>query len=155
MSGSVIGNFEHTLQTVVILAIFIPVIMDMGGNVATQSSTLFVRGLATGEIGKKDAWRYFLRESKVGVTMGAMNGFCIALAAALWQGSPVLGVVVGIAMASTVFLAAVIGTFIPIVFEHYGFDPAITSGPIVTTILDVTGLLIYFYTATLFMKYLI
>ncbi|MEW5921840.1 MAG: magnesium transporter [Bacillota bacterium] len=155
LSGSVIGSFETILQSIVILAVFIPVIMDMGGNVGTQSSTLFVRGLATGEIEEKDTWRYFMREVKIGVAMGVINGFFIAIAAALWQGIPVLGVVVGIAMFTTISLAALIGTLIPIIFNHFGIDPAITSGPFVTTIKDVTGLLIYFYIATLFMRYLI
>ena len=155
LSGSVIGAFEHTLQAIVVLAIFIPVIMDMGGNVGTQSSTLFVRGLATGEIKRKDIRIYFLREVKIGASMGLINGLVIALAAALWQGIPVLGVVVGIAMFATMFLAALIGTLIPIIFNHYGVDPAITSGPFVTSVKDITGLLIYFYTATLFMSYLI
>ncbi len=156
LSGSVIGTFEATLQSIVILAVFIPVIMDMGGNVGAQSSTLFVRGLATGEIEKKDIWSYFLREIKIGITMGLINGVVIALAASLWQWSrPMLGVVVGIAMFITISLAALIGTLIPMIFDHFGIDPAITSGPFVTTIKDVTGLLIYFYTATVFMKYLI
>jgi len=155
LSGSVIGAFEHTLQAVVVLAVFIPVIMDMGGNVGTQSSTLFVRGLATGEIKRKDTQIYFLREVKIGINMGLINGLVIAVAAALWQGIPMLGVVVGIAMFATIFLAALVGTLIPIIFNHYGVDPAITSGPFVTSVKDITGLLIYFYTATLFMQYLI
>jgi magnesium transporter len=155
LSGSVIGAFENTLQAIVVLAVFIPVIMDMGGNVGTQSSTLFVRGLATGEIKRKDVWVYFLREVKIGINMGLINGLVIAVAAALWQGIPMLGVVVGIAMFATIFLAALIGTLIPIIFNHYGVDPAITSGPFVTSVKDITGLLIYFYTATLFMRHLI
>ncbi len=155
LTGSVIGAFEETLQAVFILAVFIPVIMDMGGNVGAQSSTLFVRGLATGEIEKEDIWSYFLREVKIGFTMGGVNGLLIAVAASIWQANPMLGVVVGIAMFITISLAALIGTLIPIFFNHYGIDPAITSGPFVTSIKDVTGLLIYFYTATVFMKYLI
>jgi len=155
LSGSVIGAFEDTLQAVVVLAVFIPVIMDMGGNVGTQSTTLFVRGLATGEIKRKDIWIYFLREVKIGINMGLINGLAIAVAAALWQGIPLLGVVVGIAMAATIFLAAIIGILIPIIFNHYGVDPAITSGPFVTSVKDITGLLIYFYTATLFIRHLI
>lgn len=154
LSGSVIGAFEATLQSIVILAVFIPVIMDMGGNVATQSSTLFVRGLATGEIENKDIWRYFFREVKVGLAMGAFNGMIIAFAAFIWQGIPLLGLVVGVAMFTTITMGALIGTLVPIIFSHYGVDPAITSGPFVTTIKDVTGLLIYFGIATLFLKYL-
>jgi magnesium transporter len=154
LSGSVIGIFEDTLKSIVVLALFIPVIMDMGGNVATQTSTLFVRGLATGEIRAGDTWNYFLREIKIGVVIGAVNGAAIAILASLWQGVPLLGLVVGLAMSATIIVAALIGTLVPIIFNHYGLDPAISSGPIVTTIKDTTGLLIYFWIATLFMGYL-
>ncbi len=155
LSGSVIGAFENTLETIVILAVFIPVIMDMGGNVGTQSSTLFVRGLATGEIGPAEVWRYFFRETRVGLTIGLVNGIFVSVVATLWQGMPLLGVVVGVAMFSTITLAALIGTLVPMFFNHYGIDPAITAGPFVTTIKDVTGLLIYFWIATAFMEHLI
>jgi len=155
LSGSVIGVFEETLRSIVILALFIPVIMDMGGNVGTQSSTLFVRGLATGEIGSGDIWNYFVREVKVGVAMGGINGLAIAILAAIWQGLPFLGLAVGLAMFITIILAAMIGTLVPIFFNHFGIDPAITAGPFVTTIKDVTGLLIYFWIATMFMGYLV
>jgi len=154
ISGSVIGAYENTLEAVVILAAFIPVIMDMGGNVGTQSSTLFVRSLATGEVQQKDVWRYLMREIQVGLTIGVVNGIVIALAASIWQGIPLLGVVVGGSMFATIILAALIGTLIPIIFNHLGIDPAITAGPFVTTIKDVTGLLIYFSIATAFMEYL-
>ena len=87
--------------------------------------------------------------------MGLIDGLIIAAAAALWLGMPMLGVVVGIAMVATISIAALINTLIPIIFNHYGIDPAITSGPFVTTFKDVTGLLIYFYTATAFLKFLI
>lgn len=153
-SGSVIGVFEETLQTIVTLAIFIPVIMDMGGNVGSQSSTVFVRGLGTGEIEANEVWKYFFREVKVGLMMGIICGLMITLATSLWQQSYILGLVVGIAMFSTVILAAVIGILIPLIFWRLGVDPAISAGPFVTTIKDVTGLLIYFSTATLFMDML-
>lgn len=155
LSGSVVGAFSETLQSIVVLAAFIPVIMDMGGNVATQSSTVFVRGLATGEIKSGDALRYLYREIKIGLVMGLINGMLIAVIAYIWQGLPLLGLVVGLAMFFTISVAALIGTLVPIVFSSYGLDPALSSGPFVTTIKDVTGLLIYFYTASLFFKYLV
>lgn len=155
VSGSVVGAFTVTLESIVVLAAFIPVIMDMGGNVATQTSTVFVRGLATGEIEDRDVWHYLYREVKVGLFMGLVNGVFIALAAYLWKGMPTLGLVVGLAMFFTIVVAALVGTLVPIVFNHYGFDPALSSGPFVTTIKDVTGLLIYFYTASVFLKFLV
>ncbi len=158
LSGGVMGVFEQTLQTIVVLAFFIPVIMDMGGNVASQSSTVFVRGVATGEIGESERWGYFYKEIKVGLTMGTICGAIVSVAAVgaanFFQLSPLLGFVVGVAMFSTVTLGAVIGTFVPLIFSQSGLDPAYASGPLVTTIKDVTGLLIYFSIATLFMPYL-
>ncbi len=147
ISGYVIGAFEATLEEIVVLAIFIPVIMDMGGNVGAQSSMVFVRGLATGEIVITDVLRYFLREVKIGFVIGIINGAVIAVAATLWKGDPLLGLTVSIAMFTTIFLAAIIGILIPLIFYKAGADPAIASGPFVTTIKDVTGLLIYFLTA--------
>lgn len=154
LSGSVIGIFESTLEAILVLAIFIPVIMDMGGNVGTQSSTIFVRGIATGEIESGEAWRYFFREIRVGLLMGLITGILISLATTLWQGDPYLGVVVGVSMIATVTLAAVIGTLVPLLCSLAGIDPAIAAGPFVTTVKDVTGLLIYFGIATLFLDYI-
>ncbi|EEG77639.1 magnesium transporter [Dethiobacter alkaliphilus] len=142
--GSVIAVFEEALEAVAALVFFIPVIMDMGGNVATQSSTVFVRGVATGEISVEERWGYFMREIRIGVLMGVICGSTVAVAASFWQGDPMLGLVVGIAMSGTVTVAAIIGTLIPLVFSQFGIDPAYASGPLVTTIKDATGLLIYF-----------
>ncbi|HHX76744.1 MAG TPA: magnesium transporter, partial [Firmicutes bacterium] len=151
ISGSVIGTFEETLKAVVTLAFFIPVIMDTGGNVGAQSSTVFVRGLATGEISSVDVWKYFFRELRVGLTMGIITGVISGAAAVLLHGAPILGIVVGISMLTTVSLAAAIGIIIPLLFSKLGLDPAITSGPFVTTIKGITGLLIYFLIARFFM----
>ena len=154
ISGSVIGGYESTLEAIVILAVFIPVIMDMGGNVGTQSSTIFVRGLATGEIDLAEAWPYFFREIRIGVTLGLICGVLISGAAFLWQGNPYLGAVVGVSMLGTITVAALIGTLVPLLCSKINVDPAITAGPFVTTIKDVTGLMIYFFIATSFIEYL-
>ena len=142
--GRVIEEFEVALTVIPVLVFFIPVIMDMGGNVASQSSTVFVRGVATGEIAVSEMWGYFLREIRVGITMGVICGATVAIAAGLWQVDPTLGLVVGIAMLSTVTLGAVIGTLVPLIFNNFGIAPAYASGPLVTTIKDATGLIIYF-----------
>jgi len=154
ISGSVIGGYESTLEAIVVLAVFIPVIMDMGGNVGTQSSTIFVRGLATGEIDKSEVWPYFFREIRIGLTLGIICGVLISVAAFIWQGNPYLGVVVGISMLATISVAALIGTLVPLICSMNNIDPAITAGPFVTTIKDVTGLMIYFVTASTFIEYL-
>lgn len=153
-AGYIMSTFESTLEAILVLAFFIPVIMDMGGNVSTQSSTIFVRGIATGEIKGNGIWRYLFREIRVGLLMGVLFGLLVAAAALLWRGNPVLGLVVGTSMIATISLATIIGTLVPLFFHKLKIDPAITSGPLVTTIKDITGLLIYFGMATLFLDYL-
>lgn len=142
--GSVIQAYEDALVAVAALVFFIPVLMDMGGNVATQSSTVFVRGVATGEIKASEVWGYFFREIRVALVMGLVCGGALSLLASFWQGDPTLGAVVGISMFFTVIIAAIVGTLIPLIFNRLGFDPAYSSGPLVTSIKDATGLLIYF-----------
>ena len=154
LSGRVIGGFENILETIVVLAVFIPVVMGMGGNVGTQSSTIFVRGLATGAIEKTEVWSYLLREIRIGLVMGIFCGFIISITAYIWQGNPYLGLVVGISMMITITTAAILGTLVPLLLNMIHIDPAITAGPFVTTIKDVTGLLIYFTVATTFIEYL-
>jgi magnesium transporter len=146
IAGSIIGVFTDILSSVVLLAIFIPVIMSMGGNVGIQSSTVFVRGLATGEI--EEPWGYFFREIKVGLLMGLLVGLGVGVVANFWKGLPVLGLVVGAAMFATVVLATAIGIAVPKIFDKLGMDPAISASPFVTTIEDIMGLLIYFSIAT-------
>ncbi len=153
-SGSVIRVYASTLEAIVMLAAFIPVIMGMGGNVGTQSSTIFVRGLATGEIDKNEVWVYFFREIRVGLAMGAFCGFFMSVIALIWQSNVYLGLVVGISMLITVSFATLIGTLVPLILNMFNIDPAITAGPFVTTIKDFTGLLIYFLVASAFLEYL-
>ena len=154
IAGSVINVYEDTLHAIVMLAAFIPVIMDMGGNVGTQSSTIFVRGIATGDIDRSEVWSYFYREIKIGLVMGFVCGVMISFVAYFWQGNPYLGLVVGISMLVTIIAAALIGTLVPILCDMANIDPAITAGPFVTTLKDVTGLLIYFLIASTFLEYL-
>jgi magnesium transporter len=153
VAGSVIGAYEETLSSIVLLAIFIPVIMGIGGNVGIQSSTVFVRGIATGEI--RDPLHYFLKEVKVGFIIGSLVGVSIAIIAQVWKGLPHLGFIVGSAMFLTITLACIIGVAIPKLFDKFGVDPAIASSPFVTTIQDIMGLFIYFGMATLMLRYLI
>jgi magnesium transporter len=154
ISGSIIGAYKSTLEAIVMLAVFIPVIMGMGGNVGTQSSTIFVRGLATGEIDRSEIWPYFFREIRVGLAMGLICGTLISFIAYVWQGNMYLGLVVGISMLITISVATLIGTLVPTLLNMANIDPAITAGPFVTTIKDFTGLLIYFLVASMFISYL-
>ena len=152
ISGTVINDFSAVLQTIVALSFFIPVLMDMGGNVGTQSAAIIVRGLATGEIKTSSIAKNVFREAAVGIILGVLNGFLVAAITYLWQGEVLLGLVVGIAMVFNLTLAAMLGTFFPLLWYKLGHDPAVASGPLVTTILDILGLFVYFSTATWILK---
>lgn len=152
ISGRVIDDFSAALQTIVALSFFIPVIMDMGGNVGTQSAAIMVRGLATGEMNTSSIAKNVLREAVVGIILGMTNGFLVAGIIYVWQREIMLGIVVGLAMIFNLTLAAMLGAFIPLVWYKLGHDPAVASGPLVTSILDIVGLFVYFSTATWILK---
>ncbi len=153
LSGAIIGIFEQTIATILTLAVFIPLIMGMGGNVGTQSSTVYIRGLATKDVDNKLS--YFLREIRVGMLMGLAVGIGVGIAALAWHKSPMLGLVVGVSMFFAVTVASTMGVLAPSIFDRLGIDPAITAGPFITTASDVTGLIIYFSLATLLLNYLV
>lgn len=147
LSANVISGFAQVLERALALAFFIPVLMDMGGNVGTQSLAMTVRGLATGDINHGDLWRLMWRETKVGACIGLTCGIVIAGVAAVWQGNPMLGLTVGIAMFCTLTIAAVLGILMPMLFDRLGIDAAVSAGPFITTVADIMGLIIYFATA--------
>lgn len=147
-AAGIIGIFEEVLATAIVLAAFIPVIMDMGGNIGTQSSTIVVRGLATGSVDIRKSWKLLWRELLIGLAIGVICGVAVGVVAQIWKGTPYLGMVVGISMAATITIAALLGAFFPILYQRIGVDPAIASGPAITTVKDITGLLIYFSIAT-------
>lgn len=154
LTGSVIDQFEETLESVFALAFFIPMIMDSGGNVGTQSLAVSVRGLALGTVEKHNFWRMVRKEFNTGALIGLL---CMALILAIVYivfGNAALGLVVGISILCTLTFSAVIGAVIPLIIDKLKFDPAIASGPFVTTFNDVIGLLIYFSIATYLMHLL-
>jgi magnesium transporter len=153
LAGSVISAYETQLQSVIVLAVFIPMIMNMGGGVGTQSSTIAVRAIATGEMDLKIIWSYIVHEVKVGALLGFLNGAAIAVIASVWKGIPVLGLVIGLATFVTLTVAALIGIMVPICSVYLKIDPAMTAGPFVTTLKDITALLVYFGIASMFMGY--
>ena len=147
-SGRVINNFSAALETLVTLSFFIPVLMDMGGNVGTQSAAIVVRALAIGEMKSISLTKNVLRELAVGIVLGIANGVIVAIVAYLWKGNILLGITVGLTMIFNLALAAALGAFIPLLWHRIGYDPAVASGPLVTTILDILGLFTYFSVAT-------
>ncbi len=150
MAMVIIGSFEEELAKVLALASFIPVVMGMGGNIATQSSTIIVRGIATGRVNMNALFRVIFKEMRVGVILGFIYGlFLGALSYFLHQEMQLLGLVVGIAIFCTMIMAATLGTLIPLVLKRFDFDAAIATGPFVTTAIDIVGVLMYFYSAKL------
>lgn len=155
IAGNIIGIFEASLKAVIALAFFIPVIMDMGGNAGTQSATIIVRGIATGQINPKEIWKIVIfKEFQIGLVLGILSGILVGIVAGLWQRMIELGMVVGISMFLTVTLAATLGGMLPPIFKFLNVDPALASGPFITTIKDITALCIYFGIALLLMGHL-
>lgn len=155
IAGRIIAQFETTLETVVILAFFIPMIADMAGNTGTQSLAVTVRGLALGKFRNGEVWRLIRREAVVGLILGAVNGIAIAAIAAVWQRNIALGFVIGFSLWFTLIVATMIGAIVPLILSRFRVDPAVASGPFITTVNDIVGLTIYFTTATILMAYLI
>jgi len=149
----IIGGFEVHFQEKIALfaslAAFIPVIMGMGGNIGTQSLSITVRGLATGRIDPKLLWRVVFKEIRVGLLLGLTYGLLLALVGWVLNKNVALGAAVGIAMCGNMTLAAVVGTFLPLLAVKLRIDPAVASGPFVTTSIDVLGVTLYFLTALL------
>ncbi|WP_408956268.1 magnesium transporter [Natroniella sp. ANB-PHB2] len=155
MAGAVIEGFEETLEAIAALAIFIPVIMDMGGNVGTQSSTIFSRALVLGQINVRRFFKHWLREVGVGLSMGIILGVAAGFIAAFWQQLPALGIVVGLSLTATITIATSLGFMIPYILFKLGFDQAAGSDPIITTIKDITGLFIYFFLVSQFLGHML
>lgn len=154
VSGTIINHFEATLSSVVALAFFMPMISGMTGNTGTQSLAVVVRGLITREADKKTVMKLILREFGVGLIIGITCGILIALIAYIWMGNPVLGFVVGSSLIITLIFGTLAGTIIPLILYRFKIDPAVASGPLITTLNDILSLLIYFGIATKFLAYL-
>ena len=154
LAGFVIGGFESLLMSTAAVAIFIPLIMDMGGNIGTQSSTVFARGVVIGHIDTERFMKPFLKEICVGLSIGVMVGLISGIVAAVWQGEPMLGLAVGLALVCTMSLAALLGFFVPFMLIKLNVDQAAGAAPIITSIKDISGLLIYFVLVSIFMGHL-
>jgi len=148
ISGSVIEFHSDILEVVVALAFFIPIIMAMGGNVGAQSSTITVRGLATGQLRLDELWKNIWTETKVGFFIGITIGIIISMLTYFWQGDYILGMTIGLSLCITVISAATVGTLLPLLFTRLNIDPAVATGPFITTAVDVGSLIIYFSLGT-------
>ena len=139
LASYVISMFQDEINALVALAVLMPIVASMGGNAGTQSMTVAVRALATRELTGKNARRVLWREVVVGMLNGAAFGIIMSLVAAFWFGVPMLAVVIAIAMMLTLAAAAFAGIVLPLALDRMGVDPALASGPFVTTVTDVVG----------------
>ena len=155
LTASLIGRFEETLSQKAILAVFIPLIGGMAGNTGTQALAVAVRGIATGELEQESKWKLVLREAGTGLIIGLTCGIAITFIVYFWQGDLMLGLLVGISIFITLIVATLAGSIVPLLMHKMKIDPAVASGPFITTINDLISILIYFGLATLLMGYLI
>ena len=151
LAVNVAHHFDHTFTMLPIVATFMPLLAGLGGNIGTQSITLMVRGLSTGQVTLSSAMHHILRESFVGATIGVLFGCLVMIATWGWQHNAGLGLVVGLAMAINMTMATVIGTFTPFALKALKVDPAVASGPVIATTIDVVGLAVYFSLVTLYL----
>lgn len=147
----IIGHYEGVLREVAYLAAFIPVIMGMGGNIGTQSSTIVVRGLATGRLNVRDLRAVVFKELGIGLILGVFYGLFIAMAAQLRYNTISLAASVGLALTSSMAIAALVGSLVPMLMARMNIDPAVSTGPFVTTAIDIVSVSFYFAIATKFM----
>lgn len=142
-SGVVLDHFELTLQQVAALVIFIPMMMGIAGNVGTQSCTVTVRGIATGNIDPKQTLTTIFREAFLGGALGLTVGGIVCLVASFWQQSLQLGMTVGATLLLNNFMAALLGAVVPLTLHRLHVDPAVASSAFITTSIDILGLINY------------
>jgi magnesium transporter len=148
MAMFIISFFHDELQKVLALAAFIPIVIGMGGNIATQSSTIIIRGIATGRVNMQELSKVIFKEMRVGLILGTVYGLFLGVLAFFgYTGPSYLGLAVGLSVLFVMTLAATVGTFVPLILKRLNFDAAIATGPFVTTAIDILGVLAYFLIA--------
>ena len=154
LAALIIGIFDDVLKSTIALAAFIPVIMGMGGNIGTQSSTMIVRGLATGRVSLENSFKILFKEIRVGLILGILYGLLLGVVAIFQfiDVSPMLGIVVGLSICISMIIAATIGSLVPLILNRFEIDPAIATGPFVTTAIDILGVAFYFIVAGAFIN---
>ena len=154
ITASVIGSYEAMLESTIALTAFIPVIIGMGGNIGTQTSTIIVRGIATGRIEIGNELKVVIKEIKVGFMLGLLYGLLLGMFSHLKfiNADPMLGIVVGLSICSSMLLAVTVGSLIPLMLRKLEIDPAIATGPFVTTSIDILGVLFYFVIAGILLE---
>jgi magnesium transporter len=154
ITASILGSFEDTLSQVALLAAFIPIISGMSGNSGTQSLAVSVRNISTGEIDEKSKFKIALREAGSGMLSGFVCALILVLIIIIIYRQPFLAFIVGLSLTIAMTVGTLVGSVIPLVMNKLKIDPAVASGPFITTINDIVSMLIYFGLATSFMTYL-
>lgn len=154
LAVSVIAYFEKTIQEVIALAVILPIISDMGGNVGIQTVSLAVRELATGTISFQDFWKIVTRELSVGFLNGLVLGLVLCGVGYVWKGNIFLGLVAGVALWINTIVASIVGAALPLLLRKRGLDPATGSGALLTTITDLTGFFLTLSFATYLIQHL-
>ncbi len=154
-TATLISKYEVLVSEASILAVFISLITGTAGNAGTQSLAVAVRRLAMSDDKKNNFLTIVVGETLTGLVTGAITGGTIFLIVTVWKGNPTLGFVIGIAMMAAITVANLAGSLIPMLMDRLGFDPAVASGPFITTLSDLTSVLIYFNIASLFMSHFI
>ena len=148
-TGAIIEGYQETLDRLTILSAFIPMLMDTGGNAGSQSSTLIIRGLATGDIETKDFLKVLWKEIRVAVICGViLSAVNFARLVFINNLATPIAFAVSVTLVCTVLMAKIVGSMLPIIAEKLKLDPAIMAGPLITTIVDAGALMIYFRLAT-------
>ena len=160
LTATAMGFFEAQIERAVVLALFVPLVISSGGNSGSQAATLVIRALALGEVGLRDWWRVMRREVLSGLALGSLLGTIGFLRIALWStffkayGEHWVGVglTVGLALVGIVLWGTLVGSMLPFLLRRIGLDPATSSAPFVATLVDVTGLIIYFSVAAIILR---
>jgi magnesium transporter len=165
LTATAMGFFEKEIAKAVVLALFVPLIISSGGNTGSQAATLIIRALALGEVKLRDWWRVFRREIFAGLTLGSILGIIGFCRIALWHslftmdGQPaygehwaLVGATVGFSLVGVVLWGTLSGSMLPLILKKFKLDPATSSAPFVATLVDVTGLIIYFSIAMIIMR---
>jgi magnesium transporter len=155
LAGFIVEGFEEVLDEVVVVAFFIPLIMDMGGSIGGQSTTIFARAFVLNQMKPGQFGKALLKETLVGLSIGSIIGFFGFFAVWAWQGDPMLGLVIALALIANCMMASFFGFVVPWFLTKIGFDQAAGSGPIITSIKDITGLLVYFGLVMLLLSHML
>ena len=152
LAAAVIRQFETSIERIIALSFFFPVIMAMGGNTGTQAATVVVRGLATGDIGLMNIGKRLWMELRVALLNGLICGILLGLIVGFWLSDYALGAIVALALILIIINSGIIGSAVPIVLKKMNIDPALATGPFVTTTNDILALFIYLGLVTLFLR---